>query len=75
MFKTLSLRLRIFLFFAALALGTSALAVGGLALGYVRLGEAHALSAFVIAGFVAVLAIFAITTWIWVLFDENVAKP
>lgn len=75
MFTTLSLRLRIFLFFAFLAVTTSTLAVAGLVLGYVRLGEDHALSAFVIAGFIAVLAIFALTTWVWVLFDENVAKP
>lgn len=75
MFTTLSLRLRIFLFFAFLACATSALAIAGLVLGYVRLGEDHALSAFVISGVVAVLAIFALTTWIWVLFDENVAKP
>ncbi len=75
MLTTLPLRLRIFLLFAFLALATSGLAIGGLVLGYVRLGETHALSAFVVAGFIAILAIFAITTWIWVLFDENVAKP
>jgi DNA polymerase-3 subunit epsilon len=75
MFTTLSLRLRIFLFFAFLAAATSGLAIAGLVLGYVRLGEDHALSAFVIAGAIAVLAIFALTTWVWVLFDENVAKP
>jgi DNA polymerase-3 subunit epsilon len=75
MFTTLSLRLRIFLFFAFLATATSGLAIAGLVLGYVRLGEDHALSAFVIAGVIAVLAIFALTTWVWVLFDENVAKP
>jgi DNA polymerase-3 subunit epsilon len=75
MFTTLSLRLRIFLFFAFLAVATSALAIAGLVLGFVRLGEDHALSAFVIAGVIAVLAIFALTTWVWVLFDENVAKP
>jgi DNA polymerase-3 subunit epsilon len=75
MFTTLSLRLRIFLFFAFLACATSGLAIAGLTLGYFRLGEDHALSAFVIAGAIAVLAIFALTTWVWVLFDENVAKP
>jgi DNA polymerase-3 subunit epsilon len=75
MFQKLSLRLRIFLFFAFLAVATSGLAVAGLVLGFTRLGEDHALSAFVIAGVVAVLAIFALTTWVWVLFDENVAKP
>ncbi len=75
MFTTLSLRLRIFLFFAFLACASSGLAIAGLTLGYVRLGEEHAISAFVIAGVIAVLAIFALTTWVWVLFDENVAKP
>jgi DNA polymerase-3 subunit epsilon len=75
MFTTLSLRLRIFLFFAFLACATSGLAIAGLTLGYFRLGEEHALSAFVISGVIAVLAIFALTTWVWVLFDENVAKP
>jgi hypothetical protein len=75
MFTTLSLRLRIFLFFAFLACATSGLAIAGLTFGYFRLGEEHALSAFVIAGVIAVLAIFALTTWVWVLFDENVAKP
>ncbi|GAA5077581.1 exonuclease domain-containing protein [Roseibacterium beibuensis] len=75
MLTRLSLRLRIFLLFALLALASSALAIAGLALGYSRLGEAHALSAFVIAGVIAVFAIFALTTWVWVLFDENVAKP
>ncbi|AHM03022.1 DNA polymerase III epsilon subunit [Roseibacterium elongatum DSM 19469] len=75
MLTRLSLRLRIFLFFAFLAMASSILAIAGLALGYSRLGEAHALSAFVIAGVIAVLAIFALTTWVWVLFDENVAKP
>ena len=75
MFERLSLRVRIFLFFAFLALATSALAIGGLSLGYFRLGEAHALSAFMIAGLVAVAAIIGLTTWVWVMFDENVAKP
>jgi DNA polymerase-3 subunit epsilon len=69
MFTTLSLRLRIFLFFAFLACATSGLAIAGLTLGYFRLGEEHALSAFVISGVIAVLAIFALTTWVWVLFD------
>lgn len=75
MMEHLSLRLRIFLFFAFLAVATSGLAVAGIVLGFVQLGEAHALSAFVVAGFTAVIAIFALTTWVWVLFDENVAKP
>ncbi len=75
MFERFSLRLRIFLFFAFLAFACSGLALAGLTLGYVRLAEPYALSAFVSGGFVAVFAIVALTTWVWVLFDENVAKP
>lgn len=75
MFTHLSLRLRIFLFFAFLALGGSALVIGGLTLGYMRLGEDQALSSFVIAGAVAVFAILGLCVWVWVLFDENVARP
>lgn len=75
MFTRMSLRLRIFLFFALIALGGSALVIVGLVIGYARLGEDHALSAFVIAGLVAVFAIGGLTTWIWVLFDEHVARP
>ena len=75
MLTRLSLRLRIFLFFALLALGGSSLVIAGLIIGYIRLGEAHALSAFVIAGLVAVFAIGGLTTWVWVLFDEHVARP
>ena len=75
MLTRLSLRLRIFLFFALIALGGAALVIGGLTIGYIRLNEPHALNSFVIAGLVAVFAIGGLTTWIWVLFDEHVARP
>lgn len=75
MFTRLSLRLRIFLFFALIAIGGSALVIAGLTVGYLRLGEAHALNSFVVAGLVAVFAIGGMTTGIWVLFDEHVARP
>lgn len=75
MLTHLSLRLRIFLFFALLALGGTALTLGGLVLGYMRLGDPEALSAFIVAGLVAALAIIGLTTWVWVKFDENVARP
>jgi len=45
MLTRFSLRLRIFLFFALLALGGSALVIAGLIVGYIRLGETHALNA------------------------------
>jgi DNA polymerase-3 subunit epsilon len=75
MLTRLSLRLRIFLFFALLALGGAGLVIGGLTIGYLRLGDPDALNSFVIAGLVAVFAIGGLTTWIWVLFDEHVARP
>ncbi|WP_071673853.1 3'-5' exonuclease [Nioella nitratireducens] len=75
MLTHLSLRLRIFLFFALLALGGSALTIGGLTLGFLRLAEPEALSSFIVAGVVACFAILGLTTWVWVLFDENVARP
>jgi DNA polymerase III subunit epsilon len=75
MLSRLSLRVRIFLFFALLAFGGAALVVAGLVVGYARLGEDQALGAFIIAGVIAVFAIGGLTTWIWVLFDEHVARP
>ena len=69
MLSRLSLRLRIFLFFALLAFGGAALVIAGLLIGYTRLGEWHALSAFIIAGAIAIFAILGLTTWVWVLFD------
>ena len=75
MMKRLSLRLRVFLFFAALALGNIAAIGAGLTLGYRRLGDPQVLSAFAIGGMVAGFVILGLVTWIWFLFDENVAKP
>lgn len=75
MFTHLSLRLRIFLFFALLALGGAALLTAGLVIGYVRLGEDHALSAFITAGAVGAFAIIGLSAWVWTKFDEYVARP
>lgn len=74
MLETLSLRLRVFLFFAFLAIGGVAAVSGALFFGYRQLGDASALSAFVTSGAVAGFVILALVTWIWMLFDENVAK-
>ncbi|MEM1272761.1 MAG: exonuclease domain-containing protein [Pseudomonadota bacterium] len=71
----LSLRLRIFLFFALLGLGGIVLLAVGMAFGYRQLSDPEALSAFVLAGVLGGFAILALTTWIWVLFDEHVARP
>ncbi|WP_068113614.1 3'-5' exonuclease [Tropicimonas marinistellae] len=72
--RKLSLRLRVFLFFALVAIGGLASLVAGLWLGYRRVPEAGLESGFVLAGLVAGSAILALVVWVWFLFDENVAK-
>lgn len=74
MVHRLSLRLRVFLFFALVAIGGVAAVIGALWLGYSRLGEPWALSAFLTSGIVAAFVILGLVTWVWMLFDENVAK-
>ncbi|SEL35007.1 3'-5' exonuclease [Pacificibacter marinus] len=70
-----SLRLRMFLFFAFLA-GSTILAINlGLWLGYRKLGIAEALDGFIFAGIIAVFGVLGATVWVWILFDEHVAKP
>jgi DNA polymerase-3 subunit epsilon len=74
MLESLSLRFRVFLFFAFLA-GAGVIAVcAALYLGYRQLGSGEAMSAFVTSGVVAAFLILALVTWVWMLFDENVAK-
>ena len=75
MLTRLSLRIRIFLFFAAMAIGALAALGVGLALGYRRLGSPDTLDAFVQGGVVAAFAIVGLVVWVWYLFDTNVAKP
>nr|WP_321507161.1 exonuclease domain-containing protein [uncultured Celeribacter sp.] len=70
-----SLRLRVFLFFVLLAVVAIVAVTGGLYLGYARLGLPEASDGFVFAGAIASFAILAVTVWIWLMFDENVAKP
>lgn len=74
MFARLSLRLRIFLFFALVALGGMAAIAAGAWVGYSRLGQPEALSAFVMAGTVSGFAVLGLSAWVWLMFDENVAK-
>jgi DNA polymerase-3 subunit epsilon len=71
----LSLRLRVFLFFAGLAAGNVAALVAGLVFGFERLGQPDALDGFIIGGVVAGFVIVGLIVAVWFLFDENVAKP
>lgn len=74
MLGTLSLRLRVFLFFAFVATGGVAAICGALFVGFRQLGDPAAVSAFVTSGAIACFALVALVTWVWLLFDENVAK-
>jgi len=71
--ERLSLRLRVFLFFAALAAGSVALSGGALWLGWRRTGGEAA--GFVLAFSVSAFGLVALCAGIWLLFDENVARP
>jgi DNA polymerase III subunit epsilon len=75
MLAKLGLRLRIFLFFAALACGALVALAAGLLVGYRHLASPAALSAFVEVATLAGFGILALVVWIWYLFDIHVAKP
>ncbi len=75
MLARLSLRIRIFLFFALLMAGAVAALVTGLWLGFDRLGSPETLDAFVQGGLVAGFVILGLIAWVWFLFDTNVARP
>ncbi|MFC3616659.1 exonuclease domain-containing protein [Lutimaribacter marinistellae] len=72
---SLSLRLRIFLFFALLAAGGVSLALGALAWAHARSGAAGLTDAFTFAAIVIGFGQLALVVGIWLLFDENVARP
>lgn len=74
MMERWSLRLRVFLLFAALAGASWVALAAGLWAGYHRLSDPAVLPAFVQAGVVAGFAILGLTAGIWYLFDENVAR-
>ncbi|MCA0994418.1 PolC-type DNA polymerase III [Alloyangia pacifica] len=71
----LSLRFRVFLFFALLAVGGAGIVALSLWLGYGRALATTSDNGFFFAGVLAVFGIVALCTGIWLLFDENIAKP
>lgn len=76
MIARLSLRLRILLFFAALAGGTLAAIGLGLWFAVTRFPAlAGEMSALVQIGTVAGFASLGLIVWVWFLFDKNVARP
>lgn len=75
MIRRLSLRLRIFLFFALLALGAAAIVALSAYLGYARSGEHGVKAGFTVAALVSVFGICGLVVGVWLLFDEHVARP
>ena len=71
----LGLRLRIFLLFALLAGAIIAAVAVGIVLGYRYAGQSDPLNGFVAAGVVIGFAVLGLSVFVWLLFDENVAKP
>ncbi|MEO0745803.1 MAG: 3'-5' exonuclease [Pseudomonadota bacterium] len=75
MLTGLPLRLRIFLFFCLLGLGGVALAAGALAFGWSRAEVAVPAGPFVTAFVLFAFLNTGLAALVWLLFDENVAKP
>ena len=75
MLTRLSLRLRIFLFFCLMAAGGAALAAGALYLGWARADPALPAGPFVTAFAAFAFLNTGLAMAVWLLFDENVAKP
>lgn len=71
----LSLRLRIFLFFCLLALGGSAILLGALYAGWHRAQLSDVINGFTFAAILATFGLVTLCAGVWLLFDENVAKP
>jgi DNA polymerase-3 subunit epsilon len=75
MTERFSLRIRVFLFFAALAVGNLAAIGAGLFLGYRHIEAPEVMNAFILGGTIAGFVILGLITWVWFLFDQNVARP
>ncbi|WP_321345477.1 3'-5' exonuclease [Breoghania sp.] len=75
MLLRLNLRLRIFLLFAGVATACTGIVAASLYLGYFRAVEADKGAGFLFAGVLSGFGILAVAAGVWLLFDENVAKP
>ena len=75
MLAKLSLRLRVFLFFCLLGLGGTTAVLAALWFGYRRALDTGVLNGFTLSAVLAALLILGLTLTIWLLFDENVARP
>ena len=75
MLTRLSLRLRIFLFFCLLAAGALLVSTVALWISYRRVDDPALLDAFVFAEILMGFGFLGLVAAVWLLFDDNVAKP
>ncbi len=75
MLTDLSLRLRIFLLFAGATTASCAVVGAALYFGYSRAANDNPSSAFLLAGILSAFGLLGVSVSIWLLFDENFAKP
>lgn len=75
MLSRLSLRIRVFLFFCLIAAASISAVGAALWIGFSRAGNPELADAFVFVGALSLFSILGISAGIWLLFDENVAKP
>jgi DNA polymerase-3 subunit epsilon len=75
MLTRLSLRIRIFLFFCLLALGGLAVSSLALWISYRRAADPALANAFIFAEIIMGFGFVALIVAVWLLFDDNVAKP
>ncbi len=75
MLTRLSLRIRIFLFFCLLALGGVAVSSLALWISYRRAADPALANAFIFAEILMAFGMVGLIVGVWLLFDDNVAKP
>ena len=74
MSERLGLRLRFFLFFALIGLGGAAAVIAAMVL-LARQDEPQKLYQFVLGGGAAAAVVLGLALWVWLKFDEHVARP
>lgn len=75
MLTQLSLRIRIFLFFVLLGIGGTILFMVALFAGHAKALGGDVTSGFVLSAAIGGFGLVGLTAGVWLLFDENVAKP
>ncbi|MCB2053010.1 MAG: PAS domain-containing protein [Geminicoccaceae bacterium] len=75
MLERRGLRLRIFLFFALIAAGGIGLATLAAYVAYGRIGDPAAVPHLALGAAIVAAGVVALALWVWVKFDDHVARP